>query len=308
MRVLAGVSGRPHPTRPRCMTSTPRRLSLVPSAVVEPQHHTKPSMPSWLVELCRALEQQLPALFPPVELGGLAGEVARLLGPVREVAVARLANEDKVVIEGARLTVAEEYPLGLEGMSDASEQLRSFALYVAHEVAHIAQGVSDKARVGELHAVDGEDSLLWIDHEADHAAARYCAAVLKADLLALRRLQLRALGSFPVAMEHRPSDRRRKVRRVVDLATDVAAREQGLIVEAEIASLRWTRGGGPALVMVQGRFRRVLLRTKIAAGDAGKLEAAANEDPRGTRRAGVLGVVGKAIGRGILAPCPLSSP
>ena len=289
------------------MPSNTRSLTLVPSSAPPPD---LPALKSpgarWLDVHCREFERRLPSLFPPTELGGLAAKLARLLGPVREVAVSPLPNKDKVCLDGPLLTVAPGYPLQLDSVRDSDEPLRLFGLYVAHEVAHIAQGISDKGRIEELHASDGEDALLWIDHEADHAAARYCEAILKTDLLALRRLQLRALRAFPAALEHRPSDQKRKARRVVDLATDIAARERGLIKPHEIAQLLWTRGGGPALVLVTGSFRRCLLRTRVGSRPAGTLEAAANKDPRGTKEKQILGIAGQIIDRGKPPTAPRS--
>jgi|GEM_PF-4658919 len=286
------------------MPNTTRRLTLVPSPTSDSPAQASESParkrpgPPWLDAVCREFERCLPGLFPPTELGGLAAEVARLLGPIREIVVSPLQHEDKVRLNGSLLTVDPDYPLQLASVSDPQEQLRRFSLYVAHEVAHIAQGIDDKARVEELHASGGEDTLLWIDHQADHAAARYCQAVLGTELLALRRLQLRALRSFPVALTHRPSDRQRKTRRVVDLATDIAARELGLIEPHELAQLHWTRGGGRALVMVDGSYRRCLISGRISSKDAGVLEAAAKEDRRGKREKKILRIAGEIVGRG----------
>lgn len=285
------------------MRSPTLHLSVVPSPTsAGPAEAEKlaptPSSPPWLDAVCREFERRLPGLFPPIELGGLPRAVAELLQPVREVVVAPLPREDKVQLKGSLLIIAPEYPLQLDSVRDPNDQLRRFSLYVAHEVAHIAQGIDDKARVEELHASGGEDTLLWLDHEADHAAARYCQAVLGTELIALRRLQLRALRAFPVALSHRPSDRQRKTRRVVDLASDIAARELGLIKPHEVAQLHWTRGGGPALVMVRGSFVRSLVSTRISSKDAGVLEAAAKEDRKGKREKKILRITGEIVGWG----------
>ncbi len=281
------------------MNSATRHLSLVPTPPSTPaEPPSKPTKATWLEGLCREFEQRLPTLFPPIELGGLTAQVARCLGPTREVVVAPLPDEDKVHLDGPRLTVAPDYPLGLESIRARNERLDLFALYVAHEVAHIPQGISDKGRVEEMHAADGEDTLLWLDHEADHAAARYCEAVLQRDFLTLRRRQLQALRAFPVGHGHRPPDRRRKARRVVDLATDIAARERDLVAPDEIVQLLWTTGGGPALVVAHGSFRRVLLRTKVSSRYAGALAGAANPDPRGRKSKQLVRIAGQLIDRG----------
>ena len=156
----------------------------------------------------------------------------------------------------------------------------------------MAQGISDKARVRELHASEGEDALLWIDLEADHAAARYCEAVLGGGLVELKRLQLRALRDFPVGPEHRPSDRLRKSRRAADLAIDVAARERSLLASTEIAQILWPRGGGTAMVIAHGTYRRCFHTAPVTGRQVAVLDAAANEDLGGRRTGRLLRLAG----------------
>lgn len=256
--------------------------------------------PAWMDGLCRDLENGLRLLLPPTDLSGLAGAIAELLGPVRIVQAVPLPDEDKVHVEGERLVVDPEYAKHLASLP-AQERLRRFVLYAVHEVAHIKQGISEKRRVHELHAAEGEEALLRLDLEADYAAARYAAVILHHDFAALRRSQLASLRAFPVGTSHRPAERHRKARRAASLATDIVARERGLLTTAEVAEIYWARGGGPAMVVAHGAFGRRLVTVLLSPADAGKLDAAASEDEAGRRTSALLKVVGRALDAGGLA-------
>jgi hypothetical protein len=236
--------------------------------------------PEWLHSVCLAFSNQLRDLFPGNGLEGLAAAVAGRLQGIAEIALDPLDREDKVRIDGSRLCVDPGYPRRL-WPQPAAERQRRFVLYVVHEVAHIAQGIDDKQRVHELHAAEGEEALLRLDLDADHAAARLGAVYLHEDLVKLKRTQLASLRAFPLGLEHRPAERHRKSRRAASLAVDIAAREREVIGPGEFAELYWPRGGGAALVFAHGAFGRCIHTATVSAREAGVLDGAASWDPQG---------------------------
>ncbi|MSP62380.1 MAG: hypothetical protein EXR72_19010 [Myxococcales bacterium] len=236
--------------------------------------------------LARAFERSLPRLAPVLELPGLAGAIGALVAPIRRVELAALLHDDKVRIDGDLLVVDHHYPDLIAVKARIDRRLQRLSLFVGHEVAHLAQGIGDKRRVSELHAADGEETLLQIDLEADHAAAVFVRAVTGEELAALKRDELASLSDFPVKLDHFPGARERKARRAVALAIDIAARDRRLVAsDAEFAFLHWTRGGGPASLFVQGAYRRLAGRIDLSPSEAALLDAAANPGPH--RRLGV---------------------
>lgn len=226
------------------------------------------------------LQQALPSLFSTTalsRLAGLAGEIGNLLAPVRSVELASLPNEGKVLIVGDRLQIDRTYPEQHCVPAPRARRRERFFLCVAHEVAHLAQGIGDKQHVQELHAADGEETLLQVDLEADHAAAVFVRALTGTSLVTLKQDSLGMLRAFPANIRHFPGAAQRKARRAVALAVDIAARNRGLVnTEDEFAFAHWTRGGGPAAVFARGPFTRRVKTFSVTPREAAILDSAAN--------------------------------
>jgi hypothetical protein len=226
------------------------------------------------------LSELLPKLIPTDRVAGLSGlsrEIAKLLRDVGAIELADLPGDDKVRIDGGRLLVHREYPELLARRRSAKRCFHRCALYVAHEVAHLAQGIGDKRRVVELRASEGEDTLLQVDLQADHAAAVFVAAILDEPLVALKQDSLEMLGAFPAGLGHSPGATLRKARRAVALAADVVGRRHDILQrDDEFAFVLWTRGGSAAGVYVQGSFTRHALRLSVTPEDAALFDSAAS--------------------------------
>lgn len=257
-------------------TRTPPALSLLPKPVakVAPVDLATRRAQRWLDTLSRALAPLFPS--PRVHaLNGLAADIAALLRPISRIELRALTEEAKVALDGGVLYVHPDYPLQLaRGRARRSKQ-RCW-LYVAHEVAHLAQGVGDKERVIELHASEGEETILQIDLEADHAAALFVAAVADESLEALKADSLAMLDDFPASRKHAPGAVQRKARRSVAIAVDLRARALGVIVSPETyAYMHWPRGGGVATVFARGAYTKAIATLELGASEVAVLDSAA---------------------------------
>jgi hypothetical protein len=237
--------------------------------------------------LAEDLRSALPSLFSTTALArlpGLAGKIGDLLAPVRSVELVPLDDEDKVRIVGDRLLIDPTYLDQLGALKKGRQARERFFLYVAHEVAHLFQGVGAKSRVRELHAADGEETLLQVDLEADHAAAVFVNGLTGIDLITLKWTGLEMLEAFPANVLHFPGAVQRKARRTVGVSADIAARNRGLLVGAgSFAHLHWTRGGGPALLFLRGEHMQLAATFSVNSRDASLFDSAATL-PRRSRK------------------------
>lgn len=261
-------------SKPRCVGGSRRERAARPA--------DRPSRLAqrWLDRLAN----RIPTLIETSRiagLNGLAGAIVTQLRAVASIELADLAHDDKVKIDGNRLLVHRDYPEHLARQSGAKRRLQRCALYVAHEVAHLAQGIGDKRRVAELRAAEGEESLLHFDLEADHAAAVVVAAVLDEPLDALKRDNLRMLGAFPAGLGHSPGGSLRKARRAVAIAADRVLRDLGVITtEVPYAYVLWARGGGTAGLYVRDAFTRCRFAVNLTPQDAALFDSAARSSDR----------------------------
>ena len=248
----------------------------------------------WLDEI----HARLPKMFESPRLKALEGlprNVAKLLCDASSIELATLTDEDKVRFEGGRLLVHRAYPELLARRPGVKQKDRRCLLYVAHEVAHICQGISAKARVARLRKADGEETLLQLDLEADHAAAVVASAVLNVPLATVKQTSLAMLRAFPAGVGHSPGATQRKARRAVALAADVVSRDLGLVYkDTEYAFLHWPRGGGHAELFARGVYSRSLCSFDVSPNNAGRFDGAANETSRTSQ---LLDALRRQIGR-----------
>ena len=211
-------------------------------------------------------------------------DLPSLLGAARDVAFAQLSSDDKVRISGNTLVVDRGYPVMLAGQSRWSDEEKDalLLLYVVHELAHLHQGIGDKARVQALREVGGESSLMHVDLAADHVAAVVVAQVVRRwSVNWLKNLQGRSLADFPVGPTHPSGSRARKAARLVGVRVDWLVREHALVSEVDLrrgyAFAEYGPAGGRLLVLTSGPPTALVAEGPLSRIAAGVLGAAADE-------------------------------
>ena len=172
-----------------------------------------------------------------------------------------LSEDDKVRVCGTEVQVDPGYlDLLVEQADDITEVVAALALYVVHELIHIAQGIDDKKRVRQLRRAGGEEALMHLDLHADHLAAMALVGVQPDwSLLWLKEVQCAALYDFPILGSHGLDAARRKELRALSIQCDVACRRAG-VVEVDCPGYVYVVHGHAkeATVVVRGTIDRVV--------------------------------------------------
>jgi len=205
-----------------------------------------------LPEVAAALDAIL-AVAKKAPLEGI--DLIRELAPVNSVAVVTLSDDDKVRRVGPRLLVEPVYfESVIAGMGSEREKLERIALYFAHELAHIAQGIDKKTRVVMMRRAGGESQLADADLQADAFAVAATSAALGSDPASLWDLAGLAVSEFGISAHHARGARARKTLRLAGARmTFLAARATSLQVPPGFLRPQFHMQGGEVCVFYRGR-------------------------------------------------------
>ena len=240
----------------------------------------------FLDQAFRTLRRHLEAVIAALPENPLPGlEPRELFAGVRRVEFARLANNDKIVLDGdvARVELAFYEQALCEGRNHRVT-LALCTLYFLHEAFHLCQNVGAYAMVKRLRATGDEDSLMHIDLAADHAAAVVAAlAVPDWTLGWLKKLQGRALLGFPCGPKHTAAARRRKARRLVSVRAEHVLRRRGWHSAGPAPGgylfVSFSDGDGQLLALESGpTLPAVIATSRISRREATVLTRAADPD------------------------------
>jgi hypothetical protein len=172
---------------------------------------------------------------------------------------------------------------GLASRPDQNERRALSAMYLLHELVHVAQRLVSKQMMLEVRAAGAETTLQHLDLAADHAAACLAHdAVPRWKLSWLKELQGSSLTAYPVGPFHTLGSRARKALRLVSLRLDFLAREGRWLLAKEAGDAYLFVDHGPAggqLLALAGTPPFPVLRcVGLSAEDAALLTSAADED------------------------------